>query len=158
LHFSKELICGLRQLGSELGVSSFAAFLGAFQAFLGRWTGQDDVMTLVSVAARNQADLRSMIGLVANVLPMRLDLSANPGLRVVIERAGQMFPTAFSHQILPLSRILEMLPSSGANINAPALQVLTIYNNGPLPVLKFPHATFTPDFLLDNGTSRFDFV
>jgi thioesterase domain-containing protein len=158
LRFSRELMAGLKQLGSDLGVSSFASFLGAFQAFLARWTGQDDVMTLVSIAARNQADLRNVIGLVANVLPMRLDLSGGPGLAVVLERAGQMASAGLSHQILPLSRILEMLPSSNARVTAPALQVLIIYNNGPLPVLKFPHATFTPDYLLDNGTSRFDFV
>jgi thioesterase domain-containing protein len=158
LHFSRELISGLKQLGSDLGVSSFAAFLGAFQAFLGRWTGQDDVMTLVSIAARNQADLRNMIGLVANVLPMRLDLSGKPGLASVLERAGQMASAALSHQILPLSRILETLPSSSVTISAPVLQVLVVYNNGPLPVLKLPHATFAPDVNLDNGTSRFDLV
>jgi thioesterase domain-containing protein len=158
VHFSKELISGLKHLGADLGVSSFAAFLGAFQAFLGRWTAQEDVMTLVSIAARNQPDLRNVIGLVANVLPMRLDLSGKPGLAQVLERAGQSVASALSHQILPLSRILEMLPPSSADVNAPALQVLVIYNNAPLPVLAFPDVTFTPNFELDNGTSKFDFI
>jgi thioesterase domain-containing protein/acyl carrier protein len=139
-------------------VSSFAAFLGSFQAFLARWTGQDDVLTLVSIAARNQADLRNVIGLIANVLPMRLDLSGKPGMAQVLERAGQAASASLSHQILPLSRILEMLPSANSNTDAPPLQVLLIYNNASLPVLTFPRATFTPDFDLDNGTSKFDFV
>src|SRR5205807_859192 len=126
--------------------------------FLSRWTGQDDVMPLVSIAARNQSDLRDVIGLVANVLPMRLDLSGKPGLAQVLERAGELVSSALSLQILPLSRILEMLPSSSANSGAPALQVLVIYNNAPLPVLRLPQVTFTPSFDVDNGTSKFDFI
>src|SRR5438876_688807 len=51
-----------------------------------------------------------------------------------------------------------MLPSSSAAVNAPALQVLLIYNNAPLPELTFANAAFKPDFELDNGTSKFDFI
>jgi thioesterase domain-containing protein len=157
-YLPKELTAPLRRLGAEKGISPFAAFLAVFQAFLGRLTGQHDVLSLVSIAARNQAGLRNLVGLVANVLPMRLDLSGSPNLRTLLERAGRVVSAALSHQLLPLASILEMLPSSHADNEAPVLQTLVIYNNGQLPVLQFENVTFTPSFVFDNGTSRFDLV
>ena len=72
----------LKHLGADLGVSSFAAFLGAFQAFLGRWTGQEDVMSLVSIAARNQSDLRVVSD---------AETSANMGLKIGDDVIQQRF-------------------------------------------------------------------
>jgi thioesterase domain-containing protein/acyl carrier protein len=152
------LIAPLRLIGAEHGVSAFAAFLAVFQSFLGRLTGQDDVLSLVSIAARNQADLRNLVGLVANVLPMRLDLSGRPSLRTTLQRSGHVVSSALCHQMFPLSSILEMLPSSGADEDAPMLQTFVIYNNGSLPVLQFEKVAFSPLLEFDNGTSRFDLV
>src|SRR5205823_2552926 len=139
----KSLSDGLKQLSHRQGTTPFAALLGSFQAFLGRRTGQEDILALVTIAARNQPELRNIVGLIANVIPMRLDLTGNPNFAQVLERASQVVSLALSHQMLPLGRILEMLHSSGpkspghlqsatASVNAPALQVLILYNNAPL--------------------------
>src|SRR5262249_6151909 len=64
----RELMDELRRLSLELGVTPFAALLGVFQAFLGCITGQEDVLTLASIAARNQSELRDVVGLLANIL------------------------------------------------------------------------------------------
>jgi thioesterase domain-containing protein/acyl carrier protein len=158
LTFPQWLMTGLKHLAHDYGVTPFAALLGSFQAFLGLCAGQNDVLTLVSVAGRNQAPLRRMIGLLANVLPMRLVLSGVLNFGQLIECAGEMTSAALSFQQLPLNRTLELLPSSASHINAPALQSLMIYNNAPLPTLECPEVTFTPSLDLDNGTAKFDFA
>jgi thioesterase domain-containing protein/acyl carrier protein len=149
------LMTGLKHLAHDYGVTPFAALLGSFQAFLGLCAGQNDVLTLVSVAARNQAPLRKMLGLFANVLPMRLNFAGSSNFAQLLERAGEVTSGALAHQHLPLNRALE-LPAS--HINAPALQSLMIYNNAPLPTLEFSEVTFTPSLDLDNGTAKFDFT
>jgi thioesterase domain-containing protein/acyl carrier protein len=151
------VMTGLKHLAHDYGVTPFAALLGSFQAFLGLCAGQNDVLTLVSVAGRNQSPLRRMIGLFANILPMRLILSGVLNFGQLIECAGEMTSAALSNQQLPLNRTLELLPSSASHINAPALQSLMIYNNAPLPTLECPEVTFTPSLDLDNGTAKFDF-
>jgi thioesterase domain-containing protein/acyl carrier protein len=156
--FPQWLMTGLKHLAHDYGVTPFAALLGSFQAFLGLCAGQNDVLTLVSVAARNQSPLRRMIGLLANVLPMRLILSGALNFAQLLECAGEMTSAALSYQQLPLNRTLELLPSSASHINAPALQSLVIYNNAPLPTLELPEVTFTPSLDLDNGTAKFDFA
>jgi len=152
------LMTGLKHLAHDYGVTPFAALLGSFQAFLGLCAGQNDVLTLVSVAGRNQMPLRRMIGLFANILPMRLILSGVLNFGQLVEYAGEMTSAALSYQQLPLNRTLELLPSSASHINAPALQSLMIYNNAPLPTLECPEVTFTPSLDLDNGTAKFDFA
>src|SRR5205085_6561638 len=107
LTLERELMEELRRLSLEVGVTPFAALLACFQAFLGHCTGQEDVLTLASIAARNQSELRDVVGLLANVLPLRLDLSGKPTLKQVLARAGQTVSAALPHQTLPLSRILE---------------------------------------------------
>lgn len=154
----KALIDGLKNVSRERGVTPFAALLGSWQAALGLCTAQKDVLTLVTVAARNQPELQNLVGLVANVLPMRLDLTGHPSLAQVLERAGEMVSAALAHQFLPLSRILESLPSLGRKDEAPALQVVVLYNNSPLPTLRFPEATFIPRSDVDDGTAKFDLL
>ena len=139
-------------------LTPFAALLAAFQAFLGRCAGQEDVLTLASIAARNPSPLRNVMGLIANILPLRLDLSGNPSFREVLQRASRTVSAALAHQTLPLSQILEKLPSSGSNVDTPALQALIVYNNAPLPVLEFPDVSFSTCLDLDNGTAKFDFI
>jgi thioesterase domain-containing protein/acyl carrier protein len=152
------LMTGLKHLAHDYGVTPFAALLGSFQAFLGLCAGQNDILTLVSVAGRNQAPLRKMLGLFANVLPMRLTFCGALNFAQLLERAGEMTSAGLSHQHLPLNRTLEFLPSSASHVNAPALQSLMIYNNAPLPTLDFADVTFTPCLDLDNGTAKFDFA
>jgi thioesterase domain-containing protein/acyl carrier protein len=152
----KPLAQQLKRLGRAQGLTPFAALLGSFQAFLGRISGRDDVLTLVSVAGRAQPELRNLIGLLANVLPMRLDLSGGPDFVEALRRAGAMVSSALAHQILPLGRILELLPSPGPNIDAPVLQALVLYNAAPLPVLRLPTVTFTPSYEVDNGMANFE--
>jgi thioesterase domain-containing protein len=152
------LMIALKHLAHEHGVTSFAALLGSFQAFLGLCAGQDDILTLVSIAGRNQSPLRKIIGLLANVLPMRLSLAGELNFIQLLHRAGEVTSAALPHQHLPLNRTLELLPSSASHINAPALQSLVIYNNAPLPELELPGVTFSPSLDLDNGTAKFDFA
>jgi thioesterase domain-containing protein/acyl carrier protein len=158
LTLERELTDELRRLSLEAGVTPFAALLGCFQAFLSQCTGQEDVLTLASIAARNQSELRDVVGLLANVLPLRLDLSGKPTLMQVLERAGQSVSAALPHQTLPLSRILEKLPSSGTNADVTVLQTLIIYNNTPFPTIELPGVVFTPSFEFSNGTAKFDFL
>jgi thioesterase domain-containing protein len=158
LKLPKPLIDGLKHVSQQRGVTTFAALLGSWQASLSLCTRQKDILALATVAARNQPELKNLIGLVANVLPMRLDLTGHPSLRQVLDRAGEMVSNVLAHQILPLDRILELLPPRGRIAEAPALQLMMLYNNSPLPILRFPKATFTPRWDVDHATASFDLL
>jgi len=153
------LAAGLKNLAKAQDTTPFVALLGSFQAFLSAHTRQEDVLALVTVAGRHQPELRNLIGLVANVLPFRLDLSGRPDFREVLARTANLVSSALAHQLLPLHRILELLPSGSRHTDtAPPTQVLLLYNSSPLPTLRLPGVTFTPTSDVDNGTARFDLL
>lgn len=154
VHFSKPVMDGLKQLAHATGTTPFAAFLGSFQAYLACATGQWDVLSFASIAARTHSALRNVIGLVANVLPLRLELSEKASFRETLTRAGETVASALANQTLPLNEILEYLSVDPPG--ASALQTLVIYNNAPLQGLRLPEVTFMPSIELDNGTAKFD--
>jgi thioesterase domain-containing protein len=139
-------------------VTFFSALLASFQAWLGRETGQEDVLTLVTVSGRSHPSLQNLVGLVANVLPMRLNLLGAPDFRTVMRRSSELVSSAVAHQVLPLSHILDLFPSVSSTNDAPPLQVLFLHNSSPFPSLSLPGVTFTPGDAIDHGTARFDLI
>ncbi len=65
-------------LGESRGISLYTTLLAAFQVFLGRYSGQDDILVGSPVAGRTRPGLEGLIGYFVNMLPMRGDLSGNP--------------------------------------------------------------------------------
>jgi thioesterase domain-containing protein len=152
----KALRDGLRRLSVAEGVTFFSALLASFDALLSRCTGREDILTLASVASRTQPELRHLVGMVSNVLPLRLDLSGSPSFRQLLRRAGTVVSSAFAHQMLPLNRILEMLTTPDSSNRNPLLQVGFVYSGTPVPILRLDGVTFTPSDAIDNGVSKLD--
>ncbi len=66
----------LRAAADEAGGSVAPAVVAAFAAYLGRMTDTDDVVLSLPVSARNTAKLRSAGGMVSNIVPLRLRVTA----------------------------------------------------------------------------------
>src|SRR5204863_6859898 len=147
-HLPSTLSSPLKGLARARGITPFAAFVASLQAYLSRLSNQGDVLSFASMAARTHPALRNIIGLVANVLPLRLDLGGTPSFNDVLCRAGEMVSSTLANQNLPLRQILEFL--SVTHSEAPALQTLVIYNNAPLQPTKLTNVTLKPSLELDN--------
>ena len=80
---------GLAALARRRGATLFMALLAAFQALLGRYTGQDDVVVGSPVANRNRAEIEGLIGFFVNSLVMRADLGGDPAFGELLARAGE---------------------------------------------------------------------
>jgi thioesterase domain-containing protein len=152
----KPLRDDLRRLSFAEGTTPFAALVASFHAVLSLYTGQEDILNLASIAARTRPELRNLVGLVSNVVPLRLDLSGRPTFRQLVQRAKHVVSAAFAHQMLPLSRILEMLRTSDSSNENPLLQVAVIYSATPVPNLEIGGVTFTPSPAVENGTAKLD--
>src|SRR5262249_1411570 len=73
-----ELYQSLKALSRQEGAPLFVALLAAFKTLLYRYTAESDVVVGIPMANRNRAEIEPLIGLFANVLPMRTDLGGNP--------------------------------------------------------------------------------
>ncbi len=117
------LIERLEQLARNENATLFMVLLAAFQCLLGRHAGQDDVVVGTPFANRGRAEFEPLIGLFANTLPMRGDLSGDPSFRQLLARTRSYCLDAYSHADTPLERIvdtlkLERVPGRSALVQA----------------------------------------
>ena len=59
---------------------------GAYQSFLSRYTGQDDIIVGSPIANRNVKEIEGLIGFFANTLVYRADFSGNPTFQELLSQ------------------------------------------------------------------------
>lgn len=124
----KELQDGLKNFSQEERVTMFTALLSAFQVFISRYSGQNDVVVGTPIANRGQGELENLIGFFLNMLVLRANLRGNPSFRQVLKRLEHTVLEAFDNQDLPFERLVEEL-QPGRNLAwHPLFQVVFVYH------------------------------
>jgi amino acid adenylation domain-containing protein len=113
----------LRALSHQEGVTLFMTLLAAFKTLLYRHTGQEDMIVGSLTSGRNQPESQSLIGLLANTLVLRTDLSASPSFRELLSRIREVALGAFSHQGIPFEKLVEELQPERDLSRSPLYQV-----------------------------------
>jgi hypothetical protein len=128
---------GLQRLARSARVSNFVVLLTALGIAIERMSAQESPTVFVTAAARYRTELRTMLGLLANVLPLRLDVSGNPTVESLLRRIHDLTVQTFAHQALPFEWMLRMVPG------IPPVEVQFLFNNTPVPDLQLPEALLT---------------
>ncbi|HEX2076727.1 MAG TPA: condensation domain-containing protein, partial [Longimicrobium sp.] len=146
----------LPELARAAGATPFMLYLAAFQAVLGRTCGTDDVPVGVPAAGRPLPELQALVGLFANTLVLRGDLSGGPSFRALLERVRAATVDALAHDALPFEKVVEALGPGRAG-GAPLVQASFDYAAGPLAVPALPGLEVAADgAMLENGEAKFD--
>ena len=99
----------LRELGHMEGATLFMTLLAGFQALLGRYTGQEDLVVGSPIAGRTHRELEGLVGLFVNTLPIRADLSGSPTFRQLLGASARTGTEAYAHQEIPFEKLVEEL-------------------------------------------------
>ncbi|MFG2296413.1 amino acid adenylation domain-containing protein [Streptomyces sp. NPDC048603] len=99
----------LAGLARGRGATPFMVLLAAFQALLGRYTGQEDFAVGSPVAGRDRPELEPLIGLFVNTLVLRADLSGDPSFEELLGRVRRTALAAYEHADTPFDRLVEEL-------------------------------------------------
>ncbi len=113
----------LRAIGREAGATAFVTLLTAVHAFLGRYSGQQDITVGVPSASRPRADLADTIGYFGNMLVMRADLSADPSFIGLLDEVRTTSVEAFANQDVPFDWLVTELRSTRDLSRNPLFQV-----------------------------------
>ena len=152
---SPAITAGVRALARAEGVTPFMVLLASWQALLGRWAGEDDVVVGSPVAGRDGSELEGLIGFFVNTLPLRADLSGDPSLRALLARVRETTLGAFAHQDLPFERLVEELSPARTPGRTPVFQVAFALNGAGPGVPRLGGARMEP-VAEEAPTARFD--
>jgi amino acid adenylation domain-containing protein len=107
--------------------------LAGWQALLGRWAGQDDVVVGSPVAGRSRRETEGLIGFFVNMLPLRADLSGDPTWAALLGRVRAAALGAYEHQELPFDRLVEELGVERSLAHGPVFQAVFSLNEAGGP-------------------------
>ena len=121
--------------------------LAAFQCLLYRYTQHDDVAVGSVIANRNQIQIERLIGMFANTIVLRTDLSGDPSFSEVLRRVRQVTLDAYRNQDLPFEEILRAVQVSRSMDRNTLFQVMFILQKpaaeSPGPCRDFPRTLWT---------------
>jgi amino acid adenylation domain-containing protein len=120
-----ELIAALRKTARSQQTSFFVLLLGAFQTYLARITGQDDLVVGIPTAgqAAEGDDGTSLVGHCVNFLPLRSRVKAGASLGEHLESLRKSVFAAYENQAYTLGRLLQKLPLPRDPSRQPLLSV-----------------------------------
>ena len=121
---SPEVARRLRALSRREGATLFMTTLAAWQALLGRYAGQEDVVVGTPVAGRTRVETEGLVGFFVNMLALRIDLGGEPTWLELLGRVREEVLGAYAHQDLPFERLVEELDVERSLTHAPVFQAV----------------------------------
>lgn len=113
----------LREFAKEQGATVFMAMLAAFEAFLSRLSGQEEVVIGTAMAGRSKTELEKMIGFFVSTVAMRSSLLENPSYTKLLAQTREKTVAAFEHQYAPFEKIVEEILPVRNKQRTPIFQV-----------------------------------
>lgn len=127
---SDELTARIRVLSITTDSSLFMLLLAVFHVLLFRYSNQTNFMIGSVISNRSRRELESLIGLFANTLVLKADLSGDLTFQNLLSKTKQMVLEAFQYQDVPFELIVEKLQVKRDLSHHPLFQVMFVYENG----------------------------
>jgi amino acid adenylation domain-containing protein/non-ribosomal peptide synthase protein (TIGR01720 family) len=149
------LLAALVALSRREGTTLFMTLVAAFQALLGRYSGQDDILVGTPIAGRTRAETEGVLGCFVNTLVLRADLSGNPSFREVARRVRGVCLDAYTYQDLPFEQLVDSLQLARDLRRNPLFDVMFALQNAQPAPLELPELTWRP-LVSEVTTTHFD--
>ncbi|SDT83087.1 amino acid adenylation domain-containing protein [Streptomyces sp. TLI_053] len=150
-----ELVQRLTDWAKEHGVTLFAVALAAYARVLSRHARQPEVVIGVPVANRLDEAEEQLVGCLVNTLPVRVDLSGEPGFADLVTRTWRTALTALGDQDVPFERIVQAVGEERQLSHAPVFQTMLTVQNFTFTVPDFTGLTVS-EVDVEIEAARFD--
>ena len=141
----------VREFAKAAKATPFATLLSAYYVLLYRLSGQQDIVIGATTAGRERPELEHGVGLFANTVALRGDLSGDPSFGELVDRVRETVLWAMGHEQAPLQEIVARLPLERDPGRHPLFQVFCAH----VPLATLPVADAEP-YDAHPTTSRFD--
>jgi len=128
---------GLGRLARRSGTHRFSVLMAAWQAVLGRWSGQDEFLVGSPTAGRGGArsEIGGVVGYFVNPVAVRAPLHGDPTFADLVVRVGEETEAVLAHQDLPFPWLAEELAERDPS-RPPLFQTMMVLQKSPIPGLR----------------------
>lgn len=152
----------LKKLASSLDMTMFMMLMGLYAVFLGKISGQEDIIVGSPVAGRSHADVQTILGMFVNTLAIRSRPERNKTVKQLLLEIKETAFNAFSNQEYPFEDLVDRVniqKDAGRNPLFDTVFALQNFDaqSGGLPRMDIPGLTLRP-FVFDTQVSRFDLL
>ena len=152
----RELYAAADAFSRRRGVTLFMTLFAAFEGLMHRYTGETDFCVGSGVAGRRLRESEDLIGMVVNTIPIRADLSADPGFEALVERVRTAAVETYRHQDIPFAEIVAAVDPERSRGHLPLFQVALSFHHAPYPTLALGDAKLEVEEGLGNESAKFD--
>jgi len=153
---SPEVLTGLRGTAKRLESTLYIVALSAYVTMLSEFTEQSEVVLPVSQARRTTREHAEAIGMLADRVPLRIDVGGATDFADLVRQVGHHVFDAMDHQGLPLSLLIPRLPARQRPVGAFPTALFTLLDG-------FESNPADPELTIDItpeapvGTARMEF-
>ncbi len=142
ISFDAEFAAQIRKAAAKQGSTFYIFLLAAYQAYLSRITGQDDLVVGVAAAGHNLPGNANLVGHVISLLPVRTKVVASATFGEYIKTVRKQVLDAFDHQQYTFGALVKKL-KIGRNASRNTLVSVAFNLDSPLDDLKFGNVRAT---------------
>jgi amino acid adenylation domain-containing protein len=113
----------IRQFAKSARATPFVTMLAAYYVLLHRHGAADDILIGATTAGRDHPELEDGVGLFANTVVLRGDLSGTPSFDELIGRVRETVLWAIAHEQVPLQEVVARMPLERDLSRHPLFQV-----------------------------------
>jgi amino acid adenylation domain-containing protein len=140
----RDLVNVLQNYCQREGMTPYAVYMAVFQVLLCNYSGQETFLVGSPAANRPQAELEGLIGLFANPILARADLSGAPTFRSLVSRVREWTLDSWPHQGLPFEKLLAEVNLEGGQDVTSLLRAYFIYQKAFMEPQQAGELTITP--------------
>jgi Condensation domain len=101
INLSPQMTAALRELSRREGLTLFMTLLSAFVLLLNLYTDDEDLVVGSVYANRERVEAEKLVGILANTIVLRVDLSGADTFRDVMRQVRRVCVDAYTHQLSP---------------------------------------------------------
>nr|P0C064.2 RecName: Full=Gramicidin S synthase 2; AltName: Full=Gramicidin S synthase II; Includes: RecName: Full=ATP-dependent proline adenylase; Short=ProA; AltName: Full=Proline activase; Includes: RecName: Full=ATP-dependent valine adenylase; Short=ValA; AltName: Full=Valine activase; Includes: RecName: Full=ATP-dependent ornithine adenylase; Short=OrnA; AltName: Full=Ornithine activase; Includes: RecName: Full=ATP-dependent leucine adenylase; Short=LeuA; AltName: Full=Leucine activase [Brevibacillus b len=151
----KQLMDDLYKVATETGTTLYMVLLAAYNVFLSKYSGQDDIVVGTPIAGRSHADVENMLGMFVNTLAIRSRLNNEDTFKDFLANVKQTALHAYENPDYPFDTLVEKLGIQRDLSRNPLFDTMFVLQNTDRKSFEVEQITITP-YVPNSRHSKFD--